>query len=78
MERSALLLSMDVTARGLDFLKVRCINQYDSQNFYGEETSFGSCFQKLRAEAAAVVGWTIMPNSINEEEERREAKGTTK
>jgi hypothetical protein len=48
------------------------------QNFYGEETSFGSCFQKLRAEAAAVVGWTIMPNSINEEEERREAKGTTK
>jgi len=47
------------------------------QNFYGEETSFGSCFQKLRAEAA-VVGWTIMPNSIKEEEERREAKGTTK
>ncbi|KAJ6877649.1 hypothetical protein NC651_030420 [Populus alba x Populus x berolinensis] len=27
MERSALLLSMDVAARGLDFLKVRCINQ---------------------------------------------------
>jgi hypothetical protein len=46
------------------------------QNFYGEETSFGSCFQKLRAEAAAVVG--CIPNSIKEEEERREAKGTIK
>ena len=37
MERSALLLSMDVAARGLDFLKVRCINQYDSP---GEATEY--------------------------------------
>ncbi|KAG6750976.1 hypothetical protein POTOM_045491 [Populus tomentosa] len=122
MERSALLLSMGVAARGLDFLKdwINGSLELDSTNkswcrvgltallgeegdsllflqpvevdylqdlekhgvslinFYGEETSFGSRFQKPRAEAAAVVGWTIIPNSINEEEERREAKGTIK
>ncbi|CAI9758895.1 unnamed protein product [Fraxinus pennsylvanica] len=36
-EKSALLLSTDVSARGLDFPKVRCIIQYDSP---GEATEF--------------------------------------
>lgn len=48
------------------------------QNFYGEETSFGARFQKLWTEAAAIIGWTIISKSIEEEEERREAKGTIK
>lgn len=36
-EKSALLLSTDVSARGLDFPKVRCIIQYDSP---GEATEY--------------------------------------
>lgn len=36
-EKSALLLSTDVAARGLDFPKVRCIIQYDSP---GEATEY--------------------------------------
>jgi len=36
-EKSALLLSSDVSARGLDFPKVRCIIQYDSP---GEATEY--------------------------------------
>ena len=36
-EKSALLLSTDVAARGLDFPKVRCILQYDSP---GEATEY--------------------------------------
>lgn len=36
-EKSALLLSTDVAARGLDFPKVRCIVQYDSP---GEATEY--------------------------------------
>ena len=37
IEKSALLLSTDVAARGLDFPKVRCIIQYDSP---GEATEY--------------------------------------
>ncbi|KAJ6884430.1 hypothetical protein NC652_031442 [Populus alba x Populus x berolinensis] len=37
MERSTLLLSMDVATRGLDFLKVRCINQVGLTALLGEE-----------------------------------------
>ena len=36
-EKSALLLSTDVSARGLDFPQVRCIIQYDSP---GEATEY--------------------------------------
>lgn len=36
-DKSALLLSTDVSARGLDFPKVRCIIQYDSP---GEATEY--------------------------------------
>lgn len=36
-EKSALLFSTDVSARGLDFPKVRCIIQYDSP---GEATEY--------------------------------------
>lgn len=36
-EKSALLVSTDVAARGLDFLNVRCIIQYDSP---GEATEY--------------------------------------
>jgi ATP-dependent RNA helicase DDX31/DBP7 len=36
-EKSALLLSTDIAARGLDFPKVRCIVQYDSP---GEATEY--------------------------------------
>lgn len=36
-EKSALLVSTDVAARGLDFPKVRCIIQYDSP---GEATEY--------------------------------------
>lgn len=44
-EKSALLLSTDIAARGLDFPKVRCIIQYDSP---GDATEYVHRYVRLQ------------------------------